>query len=289
MGSLKHSKIKNVGVLFELLTRQITSDTISSKKQSPAIAIVKEYFKKDTILARELDLFKALQQQKYTSDSKAEKFIDIVISEYSKLNRSKSKREKYNLVREIKKHYNLDDFFKSRVSNYRLNASIFNLLESNITSTSNNPSQVMKYRYSIVEHITGTNASTKESTNSVLSEYATQEKDLRLLSYKILLEKFNDKYGTLTSKQKSLLREYINNISNTSTLKKYMVTEINIINKHLKSLTAKVTDDIVKVKLSEVQTQLSNIKSDNVIRDKHLVSMLRSYDLIKELKNVAKR
>ena len=287
MKPLKHSKVKNVGVLFELLTRQITSDTLSSKQKSPAISIVKEFFKKDTVLARELDLYKALQQQKYTSDAKAEKFIDIVISEYVKLNRSKSKREKYNLVREIKKHYNLDDFFKSRVSNYRLNASICSLLESNASIDSIKPSQLMKYRFNIVEHITGTHTSTKDS-DTVLNEYSKQEKDLRLLSYKILLEKFNDKYGTLTSKQKSLLREYINNISNTSTLKKYIVTEVNIINKELSALIENVTDDIVKVKLTEVQAQLSNIQNDKVVRDKHLVSMLRSYDLIKELKNVAK-
>jgi hypothetical protein len=284
--ALKHSKIKNVGVLFELLTRQITSDTLSNNKKSPAISIIKEYFKKDTVLARELDLYKALQQQKYTSDVKAERFIDIVIAEYGKISRNKSKREKYNLVREIKKHYKLDDFFKSRVSNYRLNASIFKLLESNITS--NNPTQIMKCRYNIIEHITGTHTSNKHDNDTVLNEYSKQEKDVRLLSYKILLEKFNTKYGKLNSRQKSLLREYINNISNSSKLKKYMVSEINIINKILEKLTKKVKDDVVRVKLSEVQTQLHNVKSDSVIRDKHLVSMLRSYDLIKELKNVVK-
>ena len=287
MKSLKHSKVKNIGVLFELLTRQITSDTLSNNQKSPAIDIVKEYFKKGSILSKELDLYKALQQQKYTSDSKAEKFIDIVISEYKKISRSKSKREKYNLVREIKKHYNLDDFFKSRVSNYRLNASICSLLESHISTDSVKPSQLMKYRFNIVEHITGTQKSSKEAT-SIISEYSKQEKDLRLLSYKILLEKFNDKYGSLTSKQKTLLREFINNISNTSTLKKYMVNEINIISKELAALTKNVSDDIVKVKLSEVNSQLVNIKNDNLVRDKHLVSMLRSYDLIKELKNVVK-
>jgi hypothetical protein len=284
--ALKHSKIKNVGVLFELLTRQITSDTLSNNKKSPAISIIKEYFKKDTVLARELDLYKALQQQKYTSDVKAERFIDIVIAEYGKISRNKSKREKYNLVREIKKHYKLDDFFKSRVSNYRLNASIFKLLESNISS--NNPTQIMKCRYNIIEHITGTHTSNKHDNDAVLNEYSKQEKDVRLLSYKILLEKFNTKYGKLNSRQKSLLREYINNISNSSKLKKYMVSEINIINKILEKLTKKVKDDVVRVKLAEVQTQLHNVKSDSVIRDKHLVSMLRSYDLIKELKNVVK-
>tara|TARA_R100001015_G_C4624138_1_gene182187 strand:- start:649 stop:1506 length:858 start_codon:yes stop_codon:yes gene_type:complete len=284
--ALKHSKIKNVGVLFELLTRQITSDTISNNKKSPAISIVKEFFKKGSILSRELDLYKALQQQKYTSDSKAEKFIDIVILEYNKINRTKSKREKYNLVREIKKHYSLDDFFKSRVSNYRLNASIFSLLES--ANRSNNPSQIMKCRYNIIEHITGTHTSNKTNDSDVLNEFSSQSQDIRLLSYKILLEKFNSKYGKLNTKQKNLLREYINNISNSSKLKKYIIEEVDSITVVLSKLNKKVSDDIVRVKLNEVQAQLQNIKQDSIIRDKHLVSVLRSYNLIKELKNVIK-
>ena len=284
--AFKHSKIKNVGVLFELLTRQITSDTLSNNKKSPAIAIVKEFFAKDRVLARELDLYKALQQQKYTSDTKAERFLDIVITEYSKISRSKSKREKYNLVREIKKHYNLDNFFKSRVPNYRLNASIYKLLESNYNK--NNPSQVMKCRYNIIEHITGTHTSNKHNNDMVLNEYSNQEKDIRLLSYKILLEKFNTKYGKLNAKQKTLLREYIHNISNTSKLKKYIVSEIAIINKALNKLTTKVSDSVVKVKLTEVQSQLDKITKDSIIKDTHLVSLLRSYDLIKELNNVVK-
>lgn len=284
--ALKHSKIKNVGVLFELLTRQITSDTLSDNKKSPAISIVKEFFKKGSILSKELDLFKALQQQKYTSDVKAEKFIDIVILEFNKLNRSKSKREKYNLVREIKKHYSLDDFFKSRVSNYRLNASIFSLLES--VNKSNNPTQIMKCRYNIIEHITGSHTSNKRDIDNTINEYSSQSQDIRLLSYKILLEKFNSKYGKLSKKQKDLLREYINNISNSSKLKTYIIQEVNIINKILNKITSKVKDDVVRVKLNEVQAQLKNIQSDSVVRDSHLVSILRSYNLIKELKNVIK-
>lgn len=284
--AFKHSKVKNIGVLFELLTRQITSDTLTNNTKSPAIYIVKEFFAKNSILARELDLYKALQEQKYTSDNKAERFLDIVVTEYSKINRSKSKREKYNLVREIKKHYSLDDFFNSRVSNYRLNASIYKLLESSFSN--NKPTHVMQCRSNIVEHITGSRTATKHSSDITLHEYSAQEKDIRLLSYKILLEKFNSKYGKLNAKQKTLLREYIHNISNTSKLKKYVVSEVKVINRAIQLLSERTSDDIIKVKLTEVQTQLSNITNSATIRETHLVSLLRSYDLITELKHVVK-
>jgi len=288
MAKTKHNKIKNVGVLFELLTRQITSDTISGKDKSPAINIVKEFFKNTTNLSKELNLYKALQEQKYKKESKAEKFIDIVVLEHNKINKSKLKREKYSLVKEIKQHYNLEDFFKSRVSNYKLNASIYTLLESGKHKQTLNPKTLMECRYFLLEHIVDTRSKQNKLSTSVLQEYKKQDKDLRLLSYKILLEKFNDKYGKLSIKQRNLLKEYINNISNTSTLKKYITEEVKVVNKVLKRLTSKVKDNVVKIKLQEVQQQLNIIPKDNRVRDKHLVSLLRSYNLIKELKNVVK-
>ena len=98
MANIKHNKIKNVGVLFELLTRQITSDTINGADNSPAISIVKEFFNKNTYLSKELNLYKALREQKYKSQSNADRFIDLVIQEHAKISSSKVSREKYNLI-----------------------------------------------------------------------------------------------------------------------------------------------------------------------------------------------
>ena len=288
MANIKHNKIKNVGVLFELLTRQITNDTINGIDNSPAIRIIKEFFNKNTYLLKEYNLYKALQHQKYKKESRADRFIDVVIKEHAKLPSVKIKREKYSLIREIKKTYNLDDFFKSHVSNYKLNASIYNILEAKNINTIQNPTVSMKSRLFITEHILESGGGATTAENTVIKEYSKQDKDLRLLSYKILLEKFNSKYGELTLKQKSLLKEYINNISNTSTLKKYIVTEIATVNRALTILTKKVKDSVVKIKLEEVKQQLNLITKDSKVKDKHLVSLLRSYNLIAELKRVVK-
>ena len=288
MANIKHNKIKNVGVLFELLTRQITSDTINGVENSPAISIVKEFFNKNTYLSRELDLYKAVQKQKYKKESSAEKFIDIVIKEYNKISSSKLKREKYSLIKEIKKSYNLEDFFKSHIPTYKLNACIYNILEYTNSTKIINPSNMMRNRFYVMEHILSNNTSKRTTGANVIKEYSKQDKDLRLLSYRILLEKFNSKYGKLNNKQKSLLKEYINNISNSSTLKKYIFSEINKISKALNLLTNRVTNNVVKIKLKEVNQQLNLIKEDSKIKDKHLISLLRSYSLIQELANVTK-
>ena len=288
MAKNKHNKIKNVGVLFELLTRQITSDTINGKENSPAINIVKKFFKTTTNLSKELNIYKALQEQKYKKESKADKFIDVVVNEHVKLNKTNLKREKYNLIKEIKANYNLEDFFKSRVSNYRLNASIYTILESKKHSNTLNPKTLMECRYFLIGHITEGQKHNNKSNEILIKEYSKQDKDLRLLSYKILLEKFNDKYGKLSSNQRNLLKEYINNISNTSTLKKYISEEVSKINSNLNILTKKVKDNVVKIKLQEVQQQLNIIPKSRKLKDTHLVSLLRSYNLLKELKNVVK-
>jgi hypothetical protein len=280
----KHSKFKNTGVLFELLVRQITSDTLNSVKKSPAIKILERYFSSNTNIRKEIQMFHTLQNQKFNSDEKANRFIDAVIREYAKIDRSGLRHEKYNLIKEIKKHYNLGSFFKTKISNYKMNASIAKTLDSSYS----NPADKIRSRYTVIEGITSKHSNNKKPKSEVLKEFTTADKDLRLLSYKILLEKFNSKYGELGSPQKRLLKEYINNVSNTEKLKEYTDGEVLKISKSLSRLSSKVKDKIVKIKLEEVKSQLLNIHGEKKVKDLHLVSLLRSYDLIKELRNVSK-
>lgn len=278
---MKHSKYKNTGILFELLIRQVTNDTINGVRHSPAIKIIREFFKKNTSLKKELGLYQMLTKEKFNTESKADRFVDAVLKERKKLSKSVLRKQKYNLIKEVKKNYNLEEFFKTKVGNYLDNASIYYLFEGTV------PAKLVKYRYKLLENIT--NKKTKKNKiNETYDLYSQQDKDVRLLSYKILLEKFNDKYGSLNKKQKSMLKEYINNISNTNKLKNYLYEEIDKTSKKLETLCKKVNEDVVKIKLNEVVTQLKNIKEDKSIKDKYIISILRAYDLIKELVYVVK-
>ena len=279
--AVKHSKYKNTGILFELLVRQVTSDTVNGIENSPAINIIKEFFKKNTTLKRELGLYQTLLKEKFKTESRADKFIDAVLKERKKLSNSTLRKQKYNLIKEIKKNYNIEEFFKSKVSNYSNNASIYCLFEGA------SPSNQVRFRYSLVEAITNSKKE-KSRVDETYDIYKKQDKDVRMLSYKILLEKFNNKYGKLGIKQKSLLKEYIENISNTDKLKDYIHSEINTTTKKLDKATKFVKNDVVKIKLNEVSSQLKKIKSDKNIKDVHIISVLRAYDLIKEVANVIK-
>lgn len=279
MKNLKHSKFKNTGVLFELLVRQVASDTLNNV-DSKAIPLIKKYFGKSTELAKEFDLYQTLVKEKFAKENKATQLIEAVLEARAKLNQTSLNRQKYNLIKEIKSSYVLEDFFKSKVNNYKILASVYKLFEYTV---SDNPAEIVDNKDTIVEHITRKDVK-KNSTLNEMKAFEAQDKEVRLLSYKILVDKFNTKYSKLNEGQKSLLRQYINSVNDSSELKTFLVSEVIKIQKDLKTLNTKVTDKVTKIKLSEVTNLLNTFKEVKVVKDNHVLNLLRYHELIKELK-----
>jgi len=283
--NIKHSKVKNTGVLFELLVRQITNDTLNGIEKSQALNIVKEFFGKNTALKRELKLYNALLKEKFPSSEKAERFIDIVLVERLKLNNSTLKRQKYNLIKEIRKSYDLDNFFRTKISNYKVNASIYKLFESHTNKEINNPKDVVVSKDTIIEHVSTT--AKKNSQESIIKEYSKQDKAVRLMGQKILLEKFNEKYGkTLNSKQAKLIKNYINNISNNDKLSEHLNSEASLSRRKITSFANKFDDKITSIKLKEVAHQLKKIEKSKTVNETYLATMMNVYELLEECKRV---
>jgi hypothetical protein len=277
----RHNKIRNTGLLYEFLLRQITVDVLNKDDNSKAIAIVKYRFNERTEIGKELALYNIIINKKFNNDKKADYFINEVINERQKLNNSVLKREKYNLIKEIQACYNLQNFLSSKVPNYKIYASAYKLFEF-VNSLS--PEEKTESYFNLVEHIT-----TKDN-NIKLSETVVDlpdDEDLRILTYKTLLEKFNQKYLHLNKQQKNLLKAYINNISNTNSLKEYIEKEITLIKKELKINSKHLTDKVVKIKLKEAINSIEKFcdtgNSRNV-KDGAVVQMMRFYQLAKELK-----
>ena len=222
---LKHSKIKNTGILFELLTRQITADVLAGKS-TKSVSIVKKYFNEKTELGKELQLYQILSEKNYNSENKANHLLDAVIKSRQKLSNSVLRREKYNLIKEIKESYNVTDFFSGRIPNYRILASISNIFQSETSQDQFKPDQIVNSKFTVLEHITNKKIGEQEIKDRVLKEYGKSDKDLRLLAYEILVDKFNKKYKKLDESQKDLLKHYISNISNTNSLRDYVDNEV---------------------------------------------------------------
>ena len=222
----KHNKIKNTGILFELLTRQIAVDVMNDSKDSPAIKIIKEFFNEKTTLGREKELYSILIEKKYKTMGQANILLEAVIKNRRKLSNRRLKNEKYNLIKRIKENYSVNDFFNSRIPNYKVLASIYNVFELESAKEKIGPIEETDSKISIVENICGQSVKQSKKSKDLVESYQTQEQDVRLLTYQLLVDKFNKKYSNLNESQKNLLREYINNLSNTNSLREFIDTEV---------------------------------------------------------------
>ena len=245
--NIKHSKYKNTGILFELLVRQITADTLSGK-ESKATPILKKFFVK-TELGKEYKLYETILSKKHLSEGKAEIVINTIIESSKSLNRGSLKRQKYNLIKEISKHYNVDEFFKTKLPNYKAQAALYTLLEIYNSDNLSNPDQIIANKISLLETLTNKQVDEK------------QVKD-------------------------QLLEEFKNSIDSTPKLRSFYNTKINEIKSSLLSLNNKVTDKAVKIKINEVSNFLVELgKTANVGND-DLVNLLQYYELLEELTNI---
>jgi hypothetical protein len=279
-----HSKIKNTAILFELLSRQVAADTINGVEKSPALSIIKEFFKANSILAKELVLYQTLLNEKYSNAEKATYLLNTVIKLRNKFDTAKLKEQKYLLVREVKKHYDLSSFFKTNINEYRVYASIFRIFEGvSVASVS----EVVSSRFTIVEHLTKKQSNKlNEASELANREYLKQDDEIRLLAYKLMIDKFNEKYQDLSDKQKSILKEYISNISNTTKLKEFVINESAIVGAQIAKIAPKLDDKITSIKLKEVCNMINKLEKVKSIKEEHVLSLLLFHELLKELKNV---
>ncbi len=277
MKRIKHSKVKNTGLIFELLVRQVASDTMNNN-DSRALRIIKKHFNPKSELSKELKLYRTVSTEKFKTENKAEKFVDAVVKARKNINEAQLRRDKYNLVKDLKTNYNVDEFFKSRVGNYKLHASTYKLFEY---SSADDPKEYVDSKFTVTEHV-ATHPIQKNKIPSLNSEH----KDVRLLASKMVVDKFNDKYSKLNSEQKHMLREYINNVTNSVNLKKYVITETKNLHNTISSLKSTVPSKVIRIKLNEVANLLNKLSKKHVVQDKDVLTMLRYYELVNELKNI---
>jgi hypothetical protein len=282
--NIKHSKYKNTGILFELLVRQITSDTLSGKN-SKATNLLKKYFVK-TELGREYKLYETLTKHKNLTEGKAEVVITSVIESSKNLNRSALKRQKYNLINEIQKYYNLDEFFKTKLPNYKTHAALYTLIEVYNSENLSNPDQIITNKLAILEGLTTKSINKQKVEDDLMIEFQSYDKDLRILTYKVMLEKFNGKYASLNDNQKIVLKEFINSVDSTPKLRDFYNSKVENIKEELNKLSKKVTSKATQIKLNEITNLLSPLNKTSKVDNDNLVNLLQYYELLEELTNI---
>ena len=281
---VKHSKYKNTGILFELLVRQITTDTLDGK-DSPAKDILKKYFVK-TELGREYKLYETLLKKKSLTETKANNVVSTLTDSSLTLNRGVIKRQKYNLISEIQKHYDLNEFFNHKLPNYKVFAAFYTLLEITNTPQAVNPVQTINNKVTILEHLTAAQIKEDKVRDEVMDEFSKADKDVRFIAYKMLLESFNTKYDDLHPNQKLILKEFITSVDNTPRLKEFYTNKVIEIKEELTSLNAKTKNEVTKIKINEIISIIAPPAKNAKVTDNDLVDLLQYYDLINELETV---
>ena len=283
MKNLKHSKYKNTAILFEMLVRKLTSETLTSDK-TVTVEIIKKYFGKNTVLSKELQLYNSLIKESFKSEAQTLEFIRSCKAAHTKLNKSTLRRQRYNLVKEISENFDFQKISKIRINNYKELASVYKIFEY---SDSDNPKEILECKNVIVEHMSSVKNIT-DKKNIVLEKYKKHDKDVRLLAYKLLVDKFNKKYSTLDENQKQVLNKYIVHVNDTESLKLYLESILPNIKNELKEQVSKISDPVTKIKVDKLSEMLCNVKTIKVVNESHILSILRYFDLIKELKQVNK-
>lgn len=279
---LKHSKYRNTGILFELLVRQITADTLKGEN-SPAIDLVKRYFVK-TQLGKEYKLYESVLKSEVITETKANLLISTILESSSKLNRKSLKREKYNLIKEIKSNYDINTFFSTKLPNYKRLASVYTLIESFNIEEDVDTDQIVDNKITLLEFLTKEEVNTAEVETDVLKEFKEQDPETRALAYRILLEKFNEKYSNLSSEQKKVLKEFIESENSGVKLRNFYNEKIVEIRETLSKEIEKVDNKVIKIKLLEVLKYVTEIDKTKKVDNDNIVDILEYYELIKEIK-----
>ena len=279
---IKHSKYRNTGLIYELLVKQIAADVLENK-ESKAIQVLKKYYSGKTTLAKEYKLYEFVVKNNSVSQAKAETIISTITEVSRKFDQKILKKQKYELISEIKANYNIDEFFSVDIRDYKALASLYCLLEAQNNSDLVDPSFLINNKTTLLEHLTSKKQNELNVKDSLIEEYSKYDKDLKLLTFKILLEKFNDKYKDLLPEQKNILKEFITSVNSSKKLFTLVNTELKKIAEEVAKLGEKVTDDIIKIKLDEVSKSIKPLKSTDKVNDSHLINLMQYYDLVNEL------
>ena len=148
------------------------------------------------------------------------------------------------------------------------------------------PDQIISNKIAILENLTTKSIDKKKVEDDLLTEFQSYDKDLRILTYKVLLEKFNGKYASLNDNQKTVLKEFINSVDSTPKLRDFYNNKITEIKTTLTKQVKKVTDKAIQIKLNEVNNMLSPLGKTAKVGNDDLVNLLQYYELLEELTKV---
>ena len=209
--SKSHNKKRNVGIIYELLLRNISDALIRNDKKSAqkALRIIENRFHKSKELYREFRLFNALAKTTVSDTAVAASILTEAKNAARRCDSKKLNREKSLLIRDINHELGDKNFYYRRIPEYTVYATIQTLLNDWRQEDISDLSRVIQYESKMVEILL------EQKVEKKLDEEI--DSDVDKLVVKLLSEKFNKKYGNqFNDEQKSVIRSYVFSITNDS-------------------------------------------------------------------------
>jgi len=281
MTKINHNKKRNIGILYELLVKHISSSLIEENQKNIKIAtkIIEKHFEKNTEIFKEFRIFNCL----YNSNIKSKENISILLNESKKaalkINYKKLEREKSMLIKEI--NYNIDrKFYQQHLSNYKLLGNIQLLINEWKKGDSSNLKNIVMFQEGIIDHL----LKEKVAKNKTLLENKNSDEHKNNLVFSLMTKKINNKYKDFSSLQKNIIKSYaLFNKNKDDSLKESLMYIKNQTLIELKNFIDESKNNIIEEKYEIVKNKINNLDFE-VIDDKKIVKFLTITKLLEEIK-----
>tara|TARA_R100001510_G_C7656278_1_gene216119 strand:+ start:5790 stop:6632 length:843 start_codon:yes stop_codon:yes gene_type:complete len=270
---LKHNKKRNTAFVYEALVRELTESVVKNNKnkQNKIVSIIKDHFTTDSVLKRELDLYKSIYETRHIEKTTAEKIVLQVKSEHDSLDKKRLFQEQSALINKINRTLS-NKVYGNFVPNYKTIASVYSIFQEALP---------VKDRVLLEENIV-------EQMSSSLESPAPAQQPIDSLVYGSFVNNFNQEYASsLNENQKTLLSKYISSFSDNSLdLKVYLNEEIGRIKDTLIQYTKNTSiceNDNIKEKFDKIYVIIDETKN-KIIDTEMLEMVLNAQQLIEEIK-----
>jgi hypothetical protein len=276
----KHNKKRNVGIVYELLLKHISSKLVENKKDEAQIAldIIEKRFDHSTELFKEFRLFKALTTASADDSAIAAAIIQESKAAAKRIDVAKLSSEKGRLIHDINHKINESTFYTSSIADYKTFATIQTLINNWRSDDRADLTKMVMYEGQLIQRLLEVKAD-----KPVLSEQKTEDTDKLVI--KIMTEKLNEKYSsTLTNEQKDILRKYVF-AAESNDMKEFTVyleeIKSNTLNM-MSELRKTSNNDIILEKVEEVKNKITALNTDD-IQDSTIQRFLQVSSLKNEL------
>lgn len=272
---IKHNKKRNTIFLYEALVRELTKATVEKDqdRRETILDIVKEHFSNNTLMGREVRIYKNILETKDAKQNIAEKILSESKIEYSVINKKQLFVEQSQMISRINKELS-KDVFTTFVPNYKNLATLQQVF--------NNVDLTAKERVLLEEEVL------QLMTEATQQVEGKELKHIDSLVYKSFVERFNKEYSGLLEEQKTLLSRFISSgIGGDLEFQMYLNDEIGRLKEEVSTAkTAKeFTEDTEMLSKADQVLGILEGFSQKPLEDGDLKKILKIQELAREIKN----